>query len=191
MTATRTNLCTMPATEQSFLAPLPSQIYVDTDIVIAHLIAPDPHHERCRSFLQRIAMEGCTTLYISSLTWLEFANVTMKLQFRERLPDIWQQQFRFGRWQQTSVRRAYLDFLLSELERTLSQFSWYEVPLLPEIRATAMEYISMYNLRPHDAAHLASASSAGVSDMASLDGAFRPVDGLILWNDRIYADKEA
>jgi predicted nucleic acid-binding protein len=43
-----------------------------------------------------------------------------------------------------------------------------------------------YNLGAQNAVHLAGARIAGVHDFASFDRMFRRVDGLNLWNDRIF-----
>ncbi len=43
-----------------------------------------------------------------------------------------------------------------------------------------------YNLKAHDAVHVATAFAAEVLDFASFDADYRRVAGLYLWNDRIY-----
>lgn len=59
---------TVPATERSFSDPLPSELYLDTDVIIAYLIRSEPHHARCRTFLRRVAQEQITAVFTSSLT---------------------------------------------------------------------------------------------------------------------------
>lgn len=179
----------MPADERSFVEPLPPQLYVDTDIWIAQLLEPEPHHARCSAFLQRIAHGGSTTLYVSSLTWIEFENVILKPQFRARLPREWHQRFGLARWQDATIRRAYIEFMLGIFDDALASFTWNEIPLTPDIRRRAARDIADHNVRPHDAVHLASATAVGVADFASLDEAFRRVDRLLLWNDHIHSGK--
>jgi predicted nucleic acid-binding protein len=176
----------MPAHERSFSDPLPDRLYLDTDILIAYLFEFEPHHNRCRRFLRRVAESGRTRLFTSSLTWMEFTNAIMKTQFRARLSEEWWRQFRLSRWQDAEVRQHYLGFHLEACESLLSQFSWLEVSFTPEIRAAATRVVSMYNLRAYDAVHVGSASYVGVSDLASLDEAYRSVDGVVLWNDLIH-----
>jgi predicted nucleic acid-binding protein len=43
-----------------------------------------------------------------------------------------------------------------------------------------------YSLGSQDAVHLACAAQARATDFASFDAAFRRVDDLDLWNDRIH-----
>lgn len=178
----------MPAIERSFQESLPRQLFVDADFLIAALTQTEVHHQRSTLLLQR-ALAHATELYLSSLTWLEFASAVAKERFRTGLPEEVQRGLNLSRWQQRSVRRRYLEFLLQRLRDTLDQFQWFEVSLTPEIRTLAIENIMQFNLRPHDAVVHASATWAGVTDLASFDEAFRRVDGLILWNDLIHAGK--
>jgi predicted nucleic acid-binding protein len=62
----------MPATERAFNEVPPDTLYVDTDILIAALFSSEPHFVRCRAFLEFVARIGQTTIYLSSLVWLEF-----------------------------------------------------------------------------------------------------------------------
>ncbi|MFN8634933.1 MAG: type II toxin-antitoxin system VapC family toxin [Chloroflexota bacterium] len=176
----------MPAVEHGFLDPVPERLYVDTDIFVNHLVAGQPHHTRCRVFLERLQREARTTLYVSSLSWLEVAHVITRPGFREALPDELQRRYRIGRWQRPDIRRAYIDGLLGDFESVLGQFAWVEVPLTPMVRRLTTRFMAEYGLGSQDAAHLASAAQEGVVDFASLDVAFRRVDDLDLWNDLIH-----
>jgi predicted nucleic acid-binding protein len=95
-------------------------------------------------------------------------------------------RFRLDHWQEPAVRRAWTAHLLGNFEILLSQCDWAEIALTPAIRAAAIDLIAEYNLNTHDAVHLASAREAGVVNLASLDRGYRRVDGLHLWNDRVY-----
>ena len=57
----------MAAAERRFSDPPPSRIYLDTDIPINYLISSQPHHERCTTFLDRLARDGLrfTSFYVS------------------------------------------------------------------------------------------------------------------------------
>ncbi|MGD9890259.1 MAG: type II toxin-antitoxin system VapC family toxin [Dehalococcoidia bacterium] len=179
----------MPANERSFSDSLPDLLYLDTDIAIAYLIDTEPHHDRCRHFIRRIAQDSRITLLTSSLTWLEYTNVVMKAGFRGRLPAGLQQRFQLSRWQERTVRRQYLQSQLAAFEGLFDQFSWYEISLTTAVRVDGLRLVSTFNLRPYDAVHVASARTLECMDFASFDEAFRRVDGLILWNDLIHAGK--
>jgi predicted nucleic acid-binding protein len=176
----------VPALEHRFDEPLPDHLYVDTDIFVNFMVSTQPHHDRCREFFERVQSEAHTTLYLSSLSWLELAHVITRPSFRDELTDDLQRQYRIGRWERPDIRRTYIDGLLGEFEATLNQFPWVELPVTPLVRRLATRYIAEYSLGSQDAAHLASAAFAGVADFVSLDAAFRRVDDLDLWNDLIY-----
>lgn len=178
----------MPATERSFQELLPKQLFVDADFLISALIQTEPHHRRSADLLQRAASHT-TEIFLSSLTWMEFASAVAKERFRAGLPEELQRNLALRWWQRRPVRRRYLEFLLQRLQDTLDQFQWNEVSLTPEVRTLAIEGIMQFNLRSHDAVVHASAEWAGVTDLASFDEAYRRVDGFVLWNDLIHAGK--
>ena len=179
----------MAALERYFSDPLPAALFVDTDILIAYLIESEPHHERTVAFLDRIATQNQTLLYVSSLAWIEFANVVGRERFRVRLPAEVRRHFRLHRWPDASVRRIYYQSLLGALDDLLRQYTWREVHLSAEVRELAVQQVLDYKLRPHDAVRLASARLAGAADLASCDEAYRSVDDLLLWNDRIHTPR--
>jgi predicted nucleic acid-binding protein len=178
----------VPALDRAFQEPVPDQLYVDTDIFINYLFSSQPHHERCRPFLDRLRASVRTTLFVSPLSWLELAHVITRPSFRDDLADDLQRQYRVGRWHQPQIRQAYLDGLLADFDALLDQFTWVEVPLSPVVRRLAIRFMAEYGLGSQDAIHLASAAQAGVTDIASFDAVYRRVDALNLWNDRIHGD---
>ena len=176
----------MPVTEHLFADFPPRRLYVDTNMLISYLFRSERYYARCVVFFRRLAGTGVTTLYISSLTWMEFAHVVLGQRFRDRLPPAIRQRFHLDRWHERSVREWYFAEYRRALEALLGQFAWDEIALTPEIRAEALALMVEYDLGSQDAVHLASARLAGVRDFASFDRAFRRVDGLHLWNDQIY-----
>lgn len=180
----------MPATERSYTADLPSaRLYLDTDFLINCLFTTEPHHGRCRAFMVRLFQHGLTTLYLSTLTWMEYAHVIAKESFRKGLPPAFAQQFQLDQWDQPLTRDAYMGAMLSALQKLLDKFDWEEISLTADVRRRATQFMAEYKLDSHDAVHLASANYVGVFDLASLDRVFRRVDGLYLWNDQLYASE--
>jgi predicted nucleic acid-binding protein len=176
----------VPAVEHPFFDPVPEHLYVDTDIFVNYLIGTQPNHARCRTFLERIQQEARTTLYVSSLSWLELAHVFTRPSFRDELAEDLQRRYRLGRWERTDIRRAYLDGLIGAFDETLAQYAWVEVPITPIVRRLAVRYMAEYRLGSQDAVHLASAAHVSVADFASFDAGYRRVDDLDLWNDLIH-----
>lgn len=101
----------MPAIEHTFSDPVPEHLYVDTDIFVNYLVGTQPHHARCRAFLERLKQEARTTLYVSSLSWFEIAHVVTRPSFRDELADDLQRRYRLGRWQRPEIRREYIEGL--------------------------------------------------------------------------------
>jgi predicted nucleic acid-binding protein len=176
----------VPATEHAFTEQPPDQLYIDTDFIIACLERTDPHHNRCAVFMERLVAHDRTTLFISSLSWLEMIHAITRQRFRDLVGDDLRRRFRLDRWDELTVRQSYTAYMVESFSTFLDQCDWAEVDLTPAIRAEAVGLISTYNLGTHDAVHLATAGSVGVVDFASLDRGYRRIDALHLWNDRIY-----
>jgi len=175
----------MPAREHAFSDALPARLYLDVDIAIEVLVESEPHHLRCREFIERLTSHG-TRLFVSPLLWLEFLNAVSREAFRQRLSDEFCGRYRLERWQRPITRQVYLDEMVHRLDDLIGHFEWFEVGLTPAIRAEAYNHVTNFNLRPIDAAHLATARSVGVNEIASLDEAFRRVNDLELWNDLVH-----
>jgi predicted nucleic acid-binding protein len=180
----------VPATERSFSLTgnelPPSRLYVDTDFLIAALIGSEPNHQRTAAFLERLVEHGLTTLYMSSLAWLEYSHHITKERVRRAWPLDIQHRYQLDRWENPEVRARYLEDRHAALARLLSHFNVEEVNLTEHIREAARLLMAEYNLKSHDAAHVATAFAAEVVDFASFDSGYRRVDGLYLWNDLIH-----
>jgi hypothetical protein len=94
MLRTKTERPSVPATEHAFTELPPSRLYIDTNICLDYLIASRPHHQQALRFFQHLTAHGLTTLYLSSLSWIEFTHVVTSQRFREGLSPQWQQQYR-------------------------------------------------------------------------------------------------
>lgn len=177
----------MPAIERSFAEAPPADLYLDSDLLIAYLVVSDPHHQRAELFLERLAQSRTTTVYLSTLSWIELVHVIVRERIRQSLPKEIQRRLRLDRWHEPLVRQAYVQAFASGLSALLAQFSWVEIDLNPQIRAAAIQLVAQYSLGGQDAVHVASATWAGVLEFASFDRSFRRIDGLSLWNDQIHS----
>jgi predicted nucleic acid-binding protein len=166
----------------------PTRLYLDTNVCIAYLVGSHPHNVPARVLFRRLAECGLTTLFVSSLSWLEFAHVVARQEFLDHLPEDWRRRYRLTRWQDASVRRQYLEALVRHLADLLDEFEWVELPLTPDVRTAAIDYLKRYAIDAQDAVHLASATLAGVQDLASFDRRLRHIDDLYLWNDLMYTN---
>ena len=176
----------VPATERPFTHIPPAHLYLDTNIILDHLISTRPHHARAAALFVHLAQHALTTLHICSLSWMEFVHVISRQDFRDSLDASWQQQYQLDRWAQPHVRQTYLQALLALMKDLLDQYGWEEMAVTPAVRTRALAHVMTYNLDAQDAVHLASAEAAGVMALASFDRGFRRIDHLYLWNDLIY-----
>jgi predicted nucleic acid-binding protein len=176
----------VPAVERAFGELPPQHLYVDTNVYLAHLVATHPQHAQAQALFLRLATAGLTTLYLSPLVWTEFLAAVCHRDVLRLLPAPVKQQLNLQQWSVFRVQRGYRRHMLAQLEELLEAFAWVEVPLTPEVRVQALQYLDTYYLDPNDAIYLASATVVGVHDFASFDRAFRPVAGLSLWNNRLH-----
>lgn len=171
----------MPATRHALTEFAPSRLYPDTSFLLNVLIPSYPRHAAASAFLRQLVRTGATTLYVSSLTWLEFGHAVLRPDCRAGLaPDV-QRQYRMDRWHDIDVRDAYLVSLIDRMQALLSEFDWYDVAVTLDVSLHALQLMGQYGLKGQDAAHVACAQAVGVVDVASFDTDFRRVDGLHLW----------
>lgn len=176
----------MPASERAFSEPPPESAYLDSDFLIILFVPTHLLHAQAQGFARRLIGAG-TVAHVSSLVWIEFAHVTTRAAFRDDLPAALRRRFRLDAWDDAQVRQEYLRAGLGALDELLDQFvEWVELPTDEAVRRQALTYIGEYNLGAQDAVHLASARLAGLNDLVSFDRGYRRVDGLTLWNDRIF-----
>jgi predicted nucleic acid-binding protein len=176
----------VPATERAFTGTPPAHLYLDTNVILDYLIATRPLHQLAVTLFDWLDAYELTTLYVSSLSWLEFAHVVARPSFRDALPTSDQQRYQLDKWHTPAVRRAYMRAMLGFMEQFLGQSTWNEVAVTTAVRSQAIDSMVQYNLDAHDAVHLACAMLEGVYDLASFDRGFRRVDGLVLWNNGLY-----
>jgi predicted nucleic acid-binding protein len=166
---------------------LPSDIYLDTSIVVAATIAGIAHAGPSQQFCERLGIFGAR-VYVSTLLRLEFVNALRSLALprnprRPRLPEATRQQFRLQDWETAAaVREAWMGFGEQQLEAFFDQFAEaIELPLRAGTAARTVALMCQYNMKSYDAVHVAVATENGLRDFASTDREFRPVQGLQLW----------
>jgi predicted nucleic acid-binding protein len=176
----------VPATERAFTEIPPAHLYLDTNILLDHLTPNRPHHGRAVALLLHLAEHDLTTLYLSVIAWTELAHTVTRRDFRDALPQNWQQHYALSQWDQQPIRAAYLAAWLALVDQMLAPFAWEEISVTPDVRVRALQHMMAFNLQATDAVHLACAEAVGVMDFASFDRGFRRIDGLYLWNDYIH-----
>lgn len=178
----------MPAIERPFDGSVlpPSRLYVDTDVLVAATVRTHPHYSRSSALFSLLIRYGLTTLYLCPVSWMEFAHVFGKETFRRALPPEFDHLDPIAGWEDVTVREAYFQFVMRTFNALLSPFEWNQVLLSDDVQTRAIGQMATHNLGAQDAVHLACAEIAGVRDLGSFDHRFRRVNGLYLWNDRIF-----
>jgi predicted nucleic acid-binding protein len=175
----------VPATRHALTEFPPRHLYLDTNFLLNALVPSYPFHTPARAFVEHLATMGLTTLYVSSLSWLEFGYAVLSATFRAGLADEWQAQYALPHWGQPDIaaahRDAYLTAMVDRALAVLQEFPWVEISLSPDISVHALQLMGQYNLRGQDAGHVACAQAANVVDLGSFDTDFHRVDGLHLW----------
>ena len=77
----------MLAIEHRFDDALPGDLFLDTDIVVSYLVGNQPYHAASRAFIDRVSRDSETTVYVSTLSPLEYAQVVSRDRFRRELPE--------------------------------------------------------------------------------------------------------
>lgn len=168
----------MPATLRSFDdTPLPASTVVDSSFLFEALIDPrdgDDRHARCQKFAQALRDSG-TTLVWSPLVFLE-------------APQCWRKLYRKGALpaeptsaNDTIVQADAFADATAQLRRFLGGYETYEVLLTDDVLDLAARQAGQYNLKSHDSVSVAITSTAGVYDVVALDGKFRRVEHVTLW----------
>jgi predicted nucleic acid-binding protein len=171
----------MPAIRRTLTDFPPRRLYLDTNFVLNCLVSTYPYHTAAAAFLVNTVASGITTLYVSTLSWIEFTHVICLPDFRSHLLPDFQQHFRLHDWTELVVRDAYVNYWLEELQSLLNYFDWHEIDVTDDVRVHALQLLVTFRLKGLDATHIACAQALGITDIASFDSDFRRVDGLYLW----------
>lgn len=179
-----------PAIEHLFSEePLPAAVVLDADFVVSVLHEGEEFHADCLRFATRLFEEGVPIIYCQLLR-LEFLSGWQAAIKRRGIPLDLMREARRSQRSRPDHERLYRlgDRYLASF---LQMFDRYEVRLSARLQDLARRFMAEYGLKPMDACLVASAVRAGVSDIASLDRDFRPVDDIHLWNDHIPTRRRA
>lgn len=170
----------------------PDAIYADTTFIMALLIERrdvprDARHQESVRFLERLKFHG-TVLFASSSLPIELWNAGLKALLREHYP-----RERIGYLLEHPQEISETVFSeLARLERRrqalLNQYGtrrqYRELRVDRDISNKAIELMPIYQLRSFDALHIASAITAGTTDVVSFDKHWEVVPNLTLWDYR-------
>ena len=152
-------------------------VYFDTSLITTAAIQPAvEHHEAAISFCER-TIAARSSVYFSELMRLEYAQALRALS--TTVDEATRRAFRLHRWDQVGVRRQWMEYGSQRLDVFLSQFDWVEVALDRDAINAARDLMISCNLSSYDAAHVATALSLGITDLAAVDGHFERASHLL------------
>lgn len=156
---------------------LPVDVYLDTSLVVAALVAGSDHHRPCAAYCARLAANDCR-IYFSQILWLELAEALRRLATRPSVAAEIRVAYRLDAWTTDArVRDRWLRYGLDLFEVFLDRF---EVGEFPFDRPTWHESIAVMvdlRLRSLDAIHIATARRNGIRAIATADGDFMRAAG--------------
>jgi predicted nucleic acid-binding protein len=161
---------------------LPDPIALDTSFIVEALLATQPLHGVCDAFLKRIFDSGVSVV-TSELLRIELAETAFAIAMKER----WGRRWRAHRTDGRSRRRAarLLHDTILRYDALLAPVDHFPVPL-GDITAAAIAIMANYGMASYDAAHAATAISAGAETIVTLDTGFArlPSTQLTMYTDR-------
>lgn len=167
--------------EDQQLTP-PDPIALDTSFVVEALLATQPLHGACDAFLKRIFDSG-VSLVTSELLRVELAETAFAIAMKERWGGRWRAHRTDGRSRRRAAR--LLHDTISRYDALLAPVDHFPVPL-GDITAAAIAFMTAHGMASYDAAHTATAISAGAETIVTLDTGFAhlPSTQLTMYTDR-------
>lgn len=151
-------------------SPLPSDIYLDTSIVIEAMFQGTRRHAEILQFCRELTAQS-SHIYFSQILRLELSQTLFRLPKSGILDASVQRQWHLGGFDaRASVRRAWMDQGVKQFEAFIAQFvEVVEHPLTLSIWQRSIDVMVSHRLRAHDAIHVATAAEIGLRDFATLD----------------------
>lgn len=162
----------MPAQQVKFTAgtPLPTKIYVDSNIFISFLDKNHPNHREASTLLLEALASG-VKVYVSTLVLDEVWYVLMRCWQKDELGT------KFD-----SKNKSHVACYAACLRRKTNElFELFEPELIPlgtqpkQIMDSALQLMEDENLAPRDSYHLAYALASELNGFATIDGDFLPL----------------
>ncbi len=161
---------------------LPDPIALDTSFVVEALIATQPLHPTCASFLARIVESG-VSMVTSDLLRVELVEAAFSIALKERWGGQWRSHRTDGRVRRRGGR--LLRDAVARYERLLTSVDHIPVPVGRAADMAATMMID-YGLASYDSVHAASAIMAGAKAIVTTDTGFAliPAPMLTIYTDR-------
>jgi predicted nucleic acid-binding protein len=159
------------------MEPRPSDVYLDTSVVVAAAFPGTNLSGPSRRFCQELVTAE-SRVYFSQILWLEAAQAMRKFATRpDALPAVTRADYHLDAWDgDFLVRQRWMSSAMRQLESFLDQFAEvFEIPFRPRIWRQSVDIMAFERLHAHDAVHLATARDTGVTSFATADHHFRHI----------------
>lgn len=161
---------------------LPDPLALDTSFVVEALLTTQPLHGVCDAFLTRIFDSGVSVV-TSELLRVELAESAFAIALKERWGGRWRGHRTDGRSRRPATRR--LNHTLTRYDEMLGSLPHISIPL-GDTASIAPTFMADYGIASYDAAHAATALTAGAEALITLDTGFAllPSAQLTVYTDR-------
>jgi predicted nucleic acid-binding protein len=163
--------------------PVPSDIYLDTGLIVAALSPGTPDAQAARQFLAHL-IAARSHVYVSQIMRIEFAQAVRKLAVKtDRLPPSVRARHSLDQWISNSlVREQWMTHNASLLRSLLTRFNeLIEIPITLSICENSLHVMAQENLDSQDAIHVATARFLGLTHLATTDGDLRRLKDFRVW----------
>jgi predicted nucleic acid-binding protein len=169
---------------------LPASIYWDTSFALDAILKPSTsspwkirvRHQEAVELVKRLEAARCR-VYYSSLLFVEFWDVILKIELRAKYGDEYGEKLEADPTIVGEHARRVNDAGV-KLNDLLARFpSRFQVNPTKDVYAKALALMLQYPLRSSDALHISSGLHAGVLDFAASDKHFEQVDRIVIWRN--------
>jgi predicted nucleic acid-binding protein len=155
----------------------PRDVYLDTSVVVAAIMAGSANSLACIAFCESIAIHGNPVAFSQTLR-VELSQAIRKLATRrDRLRPDTRERFQLDRWEtDVLVRRRWMSHGIERFRSLLATFAEVvELPFDSGIWERSIDLMVDHFLQSHDAVHAATATAYGLNSFATTDADFARV----------------
>lgn len=160
------------------LAAQPTDVYLDSDLVVNAVVEGLANHEACLQACARLK-SAQRQVYFSQILRIEYYQAFRGLATKNQLPGPIYEEFSLDQWSQRDVRRRWMEHGRKQLGLFLRWLpSPTELPLDASVIDHSVTVMARYALRSLDAVHITTALHYEIPVFWTCDDHFLRVDDL-------------
>ena len=156
---------------------LPSDVYLDTSVVVGAIFPGTPNSTACSTTCYQLNVAN-VHVYASLALRLDYGRAVRRLATKpDRLPPQTVQEFRLDEWAiNPLVRQRWFGRAARLLDEFLNRFNEYdELPITNEIWRLSLELMGSESLDATDSLHVATARIFSIGHFFTADSDFRRI----------------